>query len=43
MRQRGVPYVLGGSVRDDGPLPYVYTDGVEAAAPCALLPACPSR
>jgi len=29
--QRGVPFVLGGSVRDDGPLPDVYTDVVEAA------------
>ena len=28
---RGVPFVLGGSVRDDGPLPDVYTDVVEAA------------
>lgn len=25
-----VPYVLGGSIRDDGPLPDVYTDAVEA-------------
>ncbi|HEX2040313.1 MAG TPA: TIGR00300 family protein [Acidimicrobiales bacterium] len=29
--KRGVPFVLGGSVRDDGPLPDVYTDVVEAA------------
>ncbi|HEX2046233.1 MAG TPA: TIGR00300 family protein [Acidimicrobiales bacterium] len=29
--QHGVPFVLGGSVRDDGPLPDVYTDVVEAA------------
>jgi lysine-ketoglutarate reductase/saccharopine dehydrogenase-like protein (TIGR00300 family) len=29
--QRGVPFVLAGSVRDDGPLPDVYTDVVEAA------------
>src|SRR5438046_9031550 len=29
--QRGVPFVLGGSVRDDGPLPDVYTNVVEAA------------
>ncbi len=28
---KGVPFVLGGSVRDDGPLPDVYTDVVEAA------------
>lgn len=27
---RGVPYVLCGSIRDDGPLPEVYTDVVEA-------------
>ncbi|HVL28270.1 MAG TPA: hypothetical protein VM390_08985, partial [Acidimicrobiales bacterium] len=27
----GVPFVLGGSVRDDGPLPDVHTDVVEAA------------
>lgn len=27
----GVPYVLGGSLRDDGPLPDVITDVVEAA------------
>jgi lysine-ketoglutarate reductase/saccharopine dehydrogenase-like protein (TIGR00300 family) len=27
----GVPFVLGGSIRDDGPLPDVYTDVVEAA------------
>jgi lysine-ketoglutarate reductase/saccharopine dehydrogenase-like protein (TIGR00300 family) len=29
--QRGVPFVLGGSLRDDGPLPDVYTNVVEAA------------
>ncbi|HEX2849736.1 MAG TPA: TIGR00300 family protein [Acidimicrobiales bacterium] len=29
--RRGVPFVLGGSVRDDGPLPDVLTDVVEAA------------
>jgi lysine-ketoglutarate reductase/saccharopine dehydrogenase-like protein (TIGR00300 family) len=29
--RRGVPFVLGGSVRDDGPLPDVYVDVVEAA------------
>jgi lysine-ketoglutarate reductase/saccharopine dehydrogenase-like protein (TIGR00300 family) len=29
--KRKVPFVLGGSVRDDGPLPDVYTDVVEAA------------
>ena len=28
---RGVPFVLGGSVRDDGPLPDVHTDVVAAA------------
>jgi len=28
--QHGVPFVLGGSVRDDGPLPDVVTDVVEA-------------
>ena len=28
--QRGVDYVLGGSVRDDGPLPDVITDVIEA-------------
>ncbi len=28
--QHGVPFVLGGSVRDDGPLPDVFTDVVEA-------------
>ena len=34
-----VPFVLGGSVRDDGPLPDVHTDVVEAAdAMRALLP-----
>jgi lysine-ketoglutarate reductase/saccharopine dehydrogenase-like protein (TIGR00300 family) len=27
----GIPYVLGGSVRDDGPLPDVYANVVEAA------------
>ncbi len=26
----GVPFVLGGSIRDDGPLPDVYTDAVQA-------------
>ena len=37
--QLGVPFVLGGSVRDDGPLPDVYTDVVQAAdAMRALLP-----
>jgi lysine-ketoglutarate reductase/saccharopine dehydrogenase-like protein (TIGR00300 family) len=36
---KGVPFVLGGSVRDDGPLPDVYTDVVEATdAMRALLP-----
>ena len=29
--KRGVPFVLGGSVRDDGPLPDVYANVVEAA------------
>ena len=29
--KHGVPFVLGGSVRDDGPLPDVFTDVVEAA------------
>jgi lysine-ketoglutarate reductase/saccharopine dehydrogenase-like protein (TIGR00300 family) len=29
--RRHVPFVLGGSVRDDGPLPDVYTNVVEAA------------
>jgi lysine-ketoglutarate reductase/saccharopine dehydrogenase-like protein (TIGR00300 family) len=34
-----VPFVLGGSVRDDGPLPDVYTDVVQAAdAMRALVP-----
>ncbi len=28
--QAGIPFVLGGSVRDDGPLPDVYTDTVKA-------------
>ncbi|HVL80381.1 MAG TPA: TIGR00300 family protein, partial [Actinomycetota bacterium] len=28
--RRGVPFVLGGSVRDDGPLPDVFTDVVDA-------------
>ena len=28
--RRGVPFVLGGSLRDDGPLPDVVTDVVEA-------------
>ena len=37
--QHGVPFVLGGSVRDDGPLPDVYTNVVEAAdAMRALVP-----
>jgi len=37
--RRGVPFVLGGSVRDDGPLPDVHTDVVEAAdAMRALIP-----
>ena len=37
--QRRVPFVLGGSVRDDGPLPDVHTDVVEAAdAMRALVP-----
>jgi lysine-ketoglutarate reductase/saccharopine dehydrogenase-like protein (TIGR00300 family) len=37
--RHGVPFVLGGSVRDDGPLPDVFTDVVEAAdAMRALLP-----
>jgi lysine-ketoglutarate reductase/saccharopine dehydrogenase-like protein (TIGR00300 family) len=29
--RRGVPFVLGGSVRDDGPLPDVETDAIAAA------------
>ncbi len=29
--RRGVPFVLGGSIRDDGPLPDTITDVVEAA------------
>jgi hypothetical protein len=29
--RRGVPFVLAGSLRDDGPLPDVYRDIVEAA------------
>ena len=29
--QHQIPFVLGGSVRDDGPLPDVYTDVVQAA------------
>jgi lysine-ketoglutarate reductase/saccharopine dehydrogenase-like protein (TIGR00300 family) len=29
--RRSVPFVLGGSVRDDGPLPDVFTDVVQAA------------
>ncbi|HLY81844.1 MAG TPA: TIGR00300 family protein [Acidimicrobiales bacterium] len=29
--KRGIPFVLGGSVRDDGPLPDVYANVVEAA------------
>jgi lysine-ketoglutarate reductase/saccharopine dehydrogenase-like protein (TIGR00300 family) len=29
--RRAVPFVLGGSIRDDGPLPDVYTDTAEAA------------
>ncbi|MBV8981691.1 MAG: TIGR00300 family protein, partial [Acidimicrobiia bacterium] len=37
--QHNVPYVLGGSVRDDGPLPDVYSDVVDAAdAMRALVP-----
>ena len=37
--RRGVPFVLGGSVRDDGPLPDTLTDVVEAAdAMRALVP-----
>ena len=31
MVKAGIPFVLGGSVRDDGPLPDVYTDVVAAA------------
>lgn len=37
--RRGVPFVLGGSIRDDGPLPDTITDVVEAAdAMRALVP-----
>ncbi len=37
--QRDVPFVLGGSIRDDGPLPDTMTDVVEAAdAMRALVP-----
>ena len=37
--QRGVPFVLGGSIRDDGPLPDVLTDTAAAAdAMRALIP-----
>lgn len=39
MVKAGIPYVLGGSVRDDGPLPDVHTDVVAAAdALRALVP-----
>jgi lysine-ketoglutarate reductase/saccharopine dehydrogenase-like protein (TIGR00300 family) len=37
--RKGVPFVLGGSIRDDGPLPDVYTDTAAAAdAMRALIP-----
>ncbi len=37
--RRGVPFVLGGSIRDDGPLPDVYMNTAEAAdAMRALIP-----
>ena len=37
--RRDVPFVLGGSIRDDGPLPDTMTDVVEAAdAMRALVP-----
>jgi lysine-ketoglutarate reductase/saccharopine dehydrogenase-like protein (TIGR00300 family) len=36
--EAGVPFVLGGSVRDDGPLPDVITDALEAQA--AMRPYC---
>ncbi len=37
--QKGVPFVLGGSIRDDGPLPDVITDTAAAAdAMRALIP-----
>jgi lysine-ketoglutarate reductase/saccharopine dehydrogenase-like protein (TIGR00300 family) len=35
--QRGVPFVLGGSIRDDGPLPDVYRDTAEAADAMRVL------
>jgi lysine-ketoglutarate reductase/saccharopine dehydrogenase-like protein (TIGR00300 family) len=35
--QRGVPFVLGGSVRDDGPLPDTMADVVDAADAMRLL------
>ena len=31
----GIPYVLAGSIRDDGPLPEVITDVLAAQDPCA--------
>src|SRR5207237_2476490 len=41
--EHDIPFVLGGSVRDDGPLPDVYTDVVGRPTPCApLSPASPS-
>ena len=33
--RHGVEFVLAGSIRDDGPLPEVITDIVEAQKPCA--------
>jgi lysine-ketoglutarate reductase/saccharopine dehydrogenase-like protein (TIGR00300 family) len=37
--RRGVPFVLGGSIRDDGPLPDVYVNTTDAAdAMRALIP-----
>jgi len=37
--RRGVPFVLGGSIRDDGPLPDVYVNTADAAdAMRALIP-----
>ncbi len=32
LERKGIPYVLSGSVRDDGPLPEVITDSVKAQA-----------
>ena len=34
LKEKQIPYVLAGSIRDDGPLPGVLTDVLPPKTPC---------